>query len=94
MSNGVRRKMLEASLARSVQAARPVFRGGQATEDLKLALPRGIAREASGTIELGWYRGQQSGVYDAYKKLRNPYPEAAAYLLKQFGMDKSGNIKL
>lgn len=50
--------------------------------------------EASGAIELAWYRGHQAGLYDAYLKLRGPYPAAANRILKVFGMSKDGALSI
>ncbi len=46
----------------------------------------------AGAVELGWYRGRHTGLYEAYKALRKVYPAAAALLLKKFGMDEKGNM--
>ena len=50
------------------------------------------ASEASGAIELGWYRGHQSGIHDAYKTLRKKFPKAAAVILKAFEMNRDGSV--
>lgn len=48
----------------------------------------------SAAPELASRRGYQMGVHDAYKVLHRKYPEAAALLLKRFGMNKDGSITL
>ncbi len=52
------------------------------------------ASEAAGSIELGWYRGKQCGIFDAYKTIRDKFPKAADYLLKCNQMNKRGDIVL
>lgn len=48
----------------------------------------------SGESSLGGLRGQQIGIYNAYKAIRKDYPEAAAAILERFGMDRKGDISL
>lgn len=47
-----------------------------------------------GNAICAFYRGQQTGVHDAYKTIRKAFPKAAAALLKAYDMDKKGDIEL
>ena len=78
---------------------------GECLEDIKRrysksdprlqARVRVCASEVTGNAALGFYRGRQAGVYDAYRTLRQEYPQAARALLNAFGMDpKDGSIHL
>jgi len=52
------------------------------------------ASDAAGSIELSWRRGEQSGIFQAYKDLRKKFPQAAKYLLEIKKMNKQGDIEL
>lgn len=68
-------------------------RSRAAVADLRVEVGRGPrGPRHSGAPELGWLRGQQSGVHDAYLALRRRYPEAALFLLKKFGMTRAGDL--
>ncbi len=49
------------------------------------------ASMAVGSTEIGWRRGQQTGIYDAYRTLRKEFPKAAKALLNAYGMEKDGS---
>lgn len=69
----------------------------EATRDLKQNIKsrsRTTVGLSSGSVSLGWYRGKQAGVYDAYLTLRKKHRRAAEALLKAYGMDKDGDIVL
>jgi hypothetical protein len=63
------------------------FVGHPRTQDKK----RFSAGEAAGAIELAWYRGHQSGVYDAYKAIKKLHPETAIEILERFRMNEDGS---
>jgi hypothetical protein len=71
-----------------------VGRCGELTGHAPPDSPDQRAKEAQsrGLHNLGFMRGEQSGIYGAYKAIRRKYPDAAAYLLKRFGMNKDGSI--
>lgn len=50
------------------------------------------ASTAAGATSLGWYRGHQAGVYDAYRTLKKRYPGAAKALLDAYGMKEDGSM--
>lgn len=65
----------------------------KAIESIREAIriePRNLGRQAAGAVTVGWYRGRHEGWYESYKELRGKFPEAAKYLLEQFGMNKDG----
>jgi hypothetical protein len=46
-------------------------------------------------MKVHWYRGHQSGIFDAYKTLKDRFPEAGRYLLQVYRMDaETGDIEL
>lgn len=53
---------------------------------------RKVKTENKKTVE--WYRGHQEGVYEAYLSIVRKYPIPAKVILKLFGMDINGNIRL
>lgn len=53
--------------------------------------PGGKTRR-SGAPSLAFMRGHQAGVGDAYKAVRKRFPDAAAAILKKFGMNEDGDI--
>jgi len=72
-------------------------------EDLKRQFVRGpttqhlvkiSASQAAGSTELAWYRGAQSGMFEAYKIIKRSHPKAAKLLLDKTGMNKRGNLVL
>lgn len=52
------------------------------------------ASAASGGVKLGWYRGHQAGIHDAYLAIRRKHPEAAKAILEEFGMSRDGSLGL
>lgn len=67
----------------------------KAVLDLRVEIGRGPrGPRYSGAPELGYLRGQQGGVHDAYRAIRRKYPEAARFLLKKFKMKPNGDIVL
>lgn len=49
--------------------------------------------QATGNIEVAYYRGHSAGVYDAYSTLKKHYPEAAEALRQAYGMDDEGVVR-
>ena len=50
--------------------------------------------EAAGSTTIGFYRGRQAGIHDAYCTLRNKFPKAAAALLTAYRMDDDGSVRV
>lgn len=44
--------------------------------------------------QLGWYRGHQAGIYDAYLTLKKKYPRVAEEFRKAFNIEKDGSYIL
>jgi hypothetical protein len=63
----------------------------EAVGDLTVSVGRGRRRHGQA---LGWYRGQQAGIYSAYLTLRNHYPEAAQALIEAWQMNEDGDLFL
>lgn len=66
------------------------------TRDLKRhnkAYARNAGNCANSSTSLAWYRGHQSGIFDAFKALKQlGHPRIAKKLRAQFMMDEDGTI--
>ena len=52
-------------------------------------------RKEDGLLELGWHRGEQSGHFEVAELLRKwGFTRIAAQVLKHYGMDSKGSIRL
>ena len=45
----------------------------------------------SGGVGISWYRGHQTGVYEAYLTIKQKYPRVAKQLIEAFGMKENGD---
>ncbi len=60
--------------------------------------PRGVSQRAwykgrPPSQSLGWHRGHQAGLHDAFLTVNQRYPRVAKQLREAFGLDEDGSMK-